>query len=240
MAAAENYWRDFMAISESRRLPRDYVTGAAQLARFEIQYRNRPVRALAVLDEALRRYPLDSAAPADRASLEVAEVYALADRAADARRVLREYEAAVPAAVRRGEDLRGTVYGRVAEAEGRLAEAAAAYAEQNAGFGICGTCGMFELARLQDRLGRSDSAIVLYERMVTTPTIIGHFLASPPRLAASYKRLGELHEARGDRKKAAEYYSAFLDLWRNADPELQAGVTEVRQRLARLAQEPGG
>jgi len=28
-------------------------------------------------------------------------------------------------------------------------------------------------------------------------------------------------------------------LWKDADPELQPGVKEVRARLARLAQEPG-
>jgi hypothetical protein len=28
-------------------------------------------------------------------------------------------------------------------------------------------------------------------------------------------------------------------LWKNADPELQPGVREIRERLARLAKEPG-
>jgi hypothetical protein len=95
-----------------------------------------------------------------------------------------------------------------------------------------------ELARVQDRLGHADSARVLYERMVTTPTVVGHFVASPSGLAASYKRLGELYEARGDRARTAEYYGKFVDLW-EADPELQPGVKEIRARLARLAQEPG-
>jgi tetratricopeptide (TPR) repeat protein len=58
-------------------------------------------------------------------------------------------------------------------------------------------------------------------------------------LAPSYKRLGELYEAKGDRKKAADYYGKFVDLWKDADAELQPGVAAVRQRLARLAQEPG-
>jgi hypothetical protein len=58
-------------------------------------------------------------------------------------------------------------------------------------------------------------------------------------LAPSYKRLGELYEARNDRKRAAQYYGRFVDLWKQADPELQPGVREVRSRLARLAQEPG-
>ena len=58
-------------------------------------------------------------------------------------------------------------------------------------------------------------------------------------LAPSLKRLGELYEAKGNRKKAADYYGRLVDLWKDADPELQPGVREVRARLGRLAQEPG-
>jgi tetratricopeptide (TPR) repeat protein len=56
-------------------------------------------------------------------------------------------------------------------------------------------------------------------------------------LAAAYKRLGELNEARGDRAKALEYYGRFVDLWTDADPDLQPVVRDVRARLARLAGE---
>jgi hypothetical protein len=54
-------------------------------------------------------------------------------------------------------------------------------------------------------------------------------------LAGTYKRLGELYEAKGDREKAASYYLQFVTLWKNADPELQPKVAEVRRRLARLS-----
>ena len=42
------------------------------------------------------------------------------------------------------------------------------------------------------------------------------------------------HEAKGNRTEAAGYYQKFLDLWKNADPEVQRYVVEIRQRLARL------
>ena len=51
------------------------------------------------------------------------------------------------------------------------------------------------------------------------------------------RRLGELYEERGDRARALEYYGKFVDLWRNADPELQPQVTDVKQRMSRLAGE---
>jgi tetratricopeptide (TPR) repeat protein len=53
-------------------------------------------------------------------------------------------------------------------------------------------------------------------------------------LAGSYKRLGELYEAKGDREKAMANYEKFVDLWRNAEPELQPKVAEVRDRLNKL------
>jgi hypothetical protein len=37
---------------------------------------------------------------------------------------------------------------------------------------------------------------------------------------------------------AAEYYSEFVDLWEDADPELQPQVEDVRERIARLVGEP--
>jgi hypothetical protein len=32
------------------------------------------------------------------------------------------------------------------------------------------------------------------------------------------------------------YYTKFIDLWKDADPDLQPKVTEVRKRLARLSE----
>ncbi len=56
-------------------------------------------------------------------------------------------------------------------------------------------------------------------------------------LATSYKRLGELYEERGENQKAVEYYNEFVELWKEADPELQPQVEDVRGRMARLVGE---
>jgi hypothetical protein len=50
-------------------------------------------------------------------------------------------------------------------------------------------------------------------------------------------RLGQLYEAKGNREKAAHYYAKFVDLWKDADPELQPRVAEAKARLARLGGE---
>ena len=53
-------------------------------------------------------------------------------------------------------------------------------------------------------------------------------------LAAVYKRLGELYEERGDRAKSASYAAKFVELWKDADPELQPKVREARALVVRL------
>lgn len=58
--------------------------------------------------------------------------------------------------------------------------------------------------------------------------------ADPFYLGGTYKRLGELYEQKGDRAKAVENYQKFVDLWKDADPELQPKVQAVRDKLRKL------
>jgi tetratricopeptide (TPR) repeat protein len=76
--------------------------------------------------------------------------------------------------------------------------------------------------------------MVSYERFVTTPKYF-RIRYDALYLASSLVRLGELYEARGDRARAIEYYSRFVDLWKNADPDLQPRVTAVKAKLEALA-----
>jgi hypothetical protein len=78
-----------------------------------------------------------------------------------------------------------------------------------------------------------DSTIRAYEHFLTTPDPWNSWQNSWER-ARILRRLGELYEAKGNRTEAAGYYQKFLDLWKNADPEVQRYVVEIRGRLARL------
>ena len=42
----------------------------------------------------------------------------------------------------------------------------------------------------------------------------------------------------GDTAKALEYYGRMVELWKNADPELQPVVQDVKKRIAALTR-PG-
>ena len=57
-------------------------------------------------------------------------------------------------------------------------------------------------------------------------------------LARAYRRLGELWAAAGDEARATRYEERFVALRAQAEPELQAEVQAVRQRLR--SRRPGG
>jgi DNA-binding SARP family transcriptional activator/tetratricopeptide (TPR) repeat protein len=86
-----------------------------------------------------------------------------------------------------------------------------------------------------DALDRPDSALVHYlaatriEKDGGFPTAAAVLFP----LAPIHRRIGELAEAAGDPATAARHYGAFLELWADADPELQPQVRAIRERLAR-------
>jgi tetratricopeptide (TPR) repeat protein/tRNA A-37 threonylcarbamoyl transferase component Bud32 len=53
-------------------------------------------------------------------------------------------------------------------------------------------------------------------------------------LAPSHYHRGEIHEAMGHTAQAIWHYEAFAELWKDADPELQAKRTEVLRHISEL------
>ncbi len=104
---------------------------------------------------------------------------------------------------------------------------------------ICDRMAFLEVAEAHDRAGRADSAIAAYQRFVELRAL--RWFGAPrtldlvtPRIATAWRRLGELLESKGERRKAIEAYERFLDFWRDADPDLQPMVRAVRERTDRL------
>ena len=67
----------------------------------------------------------------------------------------------------------------------------------------------------------------------------GRIDIDPYFLGTTLYELGELYESAGDVKHALEYYGRFIDLWKNADPELQPRVASARARMAQLNRAKG-
>ncbi len=96
----------------------------------------------------------------------------------------------------------------------------------------CAACDLVEIASYFDQASESDSALAYYQEYVQTPW------GNEPRwLPVAYRRLGELYEDRNDFEKAIDYYNRFVELWANADPQLQPIVADIRSRIARLVAE---
>jgi tetratricopeptide (TPR) repeat protein len=235
---------DFMALSEMRGLPGAYLLGAIGIADIDRRFRNQRPGGVRRIEAALGRHPLTTIPGPDRPYTPLARYYTAAGRLEDARRVLTAYERAVPQGVRRGDPERLGAEGDLLLAAGRTPDAIARYQAWHGE--LCPVCGVnglgapgdgsFELATAYERAHAPDSALATYERIITTPAFARVF-EDARHLAAALKRVGELYEERGNRTKALEYYGRFVDLWKDADAELQPVVKDVRARIARLAAE---
>ena len=56
-----------------------------------------------------------------------------------------------------------------------------------------------------------------------------------PKAETAFSRQAEIYDRRGDRDEAVKHYRWFIQLWQNADPELQPVVDGARKRLAELS-----
>lgn len=82
------------------------------------------------------------------------------------------------------------------------------------------------LARLDRRAGDLELAL---RRLAETVGPIGIMFRAPAE-----ELRGQIAEQRGDTTAAIRGYRNFIDLWKNADPELQPRVTAARAAVARL------
>jgi len=200
-------------------------------------YHDDPRGAVRLEDELLRKHPTAAKPPARRGYVNLASFYARAGEPARAREFLRRFEAEVPEQVRKdAESWYHDALSNIALAEGRKDDA---IAEQRLAFEKrvgCEPCRLFSLAEVYDRTSQADSAVALYQRYLAAPSLV-RLGQDASYLWVVYRRLGALHEERGDRQKALDYYNRFVELWKDADPDLQPLVAEARQSMARLVEE---
>jgi tetratricopeptide (TPR) repeat protein len=156
----------------------------------------------------------------------------------EARRVAAAWRTEVPAEARVGASPIGLLEEQIALKHGRATPDAERRLRAASDSSPCLQCAWMSIARLYDEGGRSDSAIAIYERAVPYPGEPDRLWEDGFTLPRAYRRLGELYEQKGNRTKALQYYGLFVELWRNADPDLQPAVREVKQRMAQLAGEP--
>ena len=232
---AEGHWRDAIGADVQRGIAEQAVEKTARLAAALAALRGDTATALSELEAALERHPLEEMNPADRPYSWIVQAYTSAQRSDRARLVLDEWVSTLASqATRNDEAFFDWGRGLVAAAEGRSADAREAFRRFDRGT-VCWPCALAVAPHAFDSGGDPDSALAYYEQYAEFPSrfLLFDYLDLP----AAYQRLGELYEERGNRDKAVEYYNRFVELWENADDELQPQVRDVRRRIARLVGE---
>ena len=239
LAAALRTRNERRAIDSARGNPAGGLDASMDSSQVDAWYRDQAARAVARLDAALVRSPLGALPLGQRPYLDLARTYAMAGRPDRARALLAQYAAAVQDTTTRRADQpqRLGVLAEIALAEGKHEEAIAtlraSFVLPDGPVGPCGICDSFALGRAFDRADNRDSAIVYYARYFDG-SVPGQMFQDQWMLPVVHKRLGELYEAKGERQNAYTHYARFVDLWKNADADLQPKVQDVRRRMARL------
>ena len=185
------------------------------------------------IDAALRAHPLDSIPAAERPYGRLVALYAQAGAPAKGRALMAAWEQSRRGISQTGDSTaRHVMNGELALAEKRFTDAVREF--RLADVGACPVCQLPNLARAYDLAGMADSASAAFTRYIESK-YWGLLGVDASYRAGAYKRLGELYEAKGDKARAATNYAKFVDLWKNADPELQPQVAEAKRRLASLS-----
>ena len=215
--------------------PQALVNAILDSAYIASWYRNDRAAALRFVDRAAAHRVFDSLPPDQRPYRGLIDAYATSGRPDKAKALLQEYAALpdnqTPEAKRSLQGLQGLI----SRAEGRYDDAIREFQATDAGG--CPECILPDVAMAYDLAGNADSAIALLTRFTE-----GRGIPLGPRaswLAHSLRRLGELHDAKGNADQAISAYARFVDLWKDADPELQPLVQKARDRMRELQRRRG-
>ena len=196
-----------------------------------------PASTVRRVESALDRFPLEEIPPLDRPTAWAASLLAQAGDTNAARSLLADQrERLGPLAERKRVGL-AEAEAWIDVAEGRVTEAIPVLRVSDRGYG-CDICTDLSVGTAFDQAGQPDSAIAYYERYLAPRQNWRTYVDGSWR-AWTLERLGQLYDEMGDLEQAAGYYGAFVELWEDADPELQPRVQAARARLEEIVRERG-
>ena len=229
LAEAEQGLRRVAALGGRGGSERRALAAAVRIAYVQLRYRHSPAVAISTINTALARMPLAKMDESERPYDEIARLYADAGQPERALEIISEATRTRADRQRGADDNRRWTAGTIAMAERRPWEGEIEI--HGAAESLpCPICALPDLARAYEVAGKPDSAIATYERYVRTPWQ-RRYDTDALELGFALKRLGELYQSQNDRTKAAAQYTALLQLWKRADPELEPLLADVRRRL---------
>ncbi|MGW8283890.1 MAG: tetratricopeptide repeat protein, partial [Gemmatimonadota bacterium] len=238
LAEAERLWAT--SREEKIRADRDFTSeGQMQLFDVDLDVRGDTAAAIATLDAILESERFAEKDPLNRPYVWLATWYARAGDRQKSDALIAQWESEVPAEYRSGLGVRNSLRARetfllMADGEYEAALQRVRQLEPD----NCGLCGILEPARIFDALGMVDSATVYYEKYLETPDT-QHAAWDNENRGPVLERLGQLYDEAGDPEMAAVYYARFVELWADADPELQPRVQAAQARLEEILRERG-
>ena len=252
IALLDGHWRNFAGVmrqvypAEAAVLGEDSVQGQTGIELWHVLYEaivKGPSPALASrADSLVAQVHFRDVSSSHRPYFGLAWVLARVGSPTKAREMMARYRADLGGSeVKRAEEsFDYMVLGEIALADRRPIDAIREFRKADSSSdggpsGECVVCLYLNLARAFDKADRPDSAEKYFERYLTTSDWSKANLALDPMyLPMIHERLGQLYAKTGNRDKAIEHDSAFIALWRNADPDLQPRVDSARKRLDRL------
>ena len=233
----DRFVSDYANLSLEHDEPGDVRTAAQWEAWTRVMAAADTAGAIRALERANEVVSLDELPFADRDHPNRAALLAALGEVEDARVVLEEFEIGADADMKRASE--NNVFralGQIALAEGDAGQALEFFRQSDRG--RCSICPKLGMAMAFEAAGQPDSALAWYEsyledrqpnRMYWDQAGLGYSLQKAARLADSL----------GDTDKAALYYAQFVELWADADAELQPQVDAARSRLEEILRERG-
>jgi len=205
-----------------------------------VDLQGKPDEARAMMNEGLSRIPLDSIPPISRPYSYLIKLLTRLGDIDRAKELRAEYETSVPLEVQRSDFQRWEAIASISLADGEPENALGMLTNIRTE-DHCEVCSVFEEARVLESIGNIDGAIATHESLTSnTYASVPWFFGE--EIPISHFRLGELYSERGDLDNAIDHYSKFMDMWIEADEDVQPQVQYARDRidalLAQKAREP--
>ncbi len=228
-AAAETHFMQAAALNIQRGSPQAALENYLDAAFNILTHEGGAEATRTMISDGLSLVPFDSLAAASRPYNQLIELRVGMGEVGEARALWSEYERLVPAGVRRADPSRWYALAAIQEAEGDLP--AALESLRNVYLvDRCEVCSAYGHGRLLERMDSVDAAIAAYERFEnTTMAALVNFALEDHPLAQF--RLGELYSTKGDNEAAITAYTKFIEMWKDADADLQPQVQYARDRI---------